>query len=149
MNSAIGNSGLLYIVIFIIGVVMVFVVGAVSYSKAYRVKNRIIQVIEDNEMFDQSLANNQLGIIGYRTVSSNECSNLNVNGEEYENLNTSTYKYCVYQICLKEKKDSGGCNGEYYYKVITYTHINLPVVGTLIESPVYGETKILGKKYNY
>ena len=45
MKASIGGSMLLYIVLFFVSVVILFFVGIISYNKAYRVKNRIVNII--------------------------------------------------------------------------------------------------------
>lgn len=52
MRSAIGNSLLMSLVVIIVSLVMLVFVGILSYSKAYRVKNRIIEVIEKYGSFE-------------------------------------------------------------------------------------------------
>ena len=41
-----GSSLLLNIVIVIVGVVSAFLISSIAYSKAFKVKNRIVSVIE-------------------------------------------------------------------------------------------------------
>ena len=150
MNSSIGNAGLLYIVIFIFSIIVLIIVGAVSYTKAYRIKNRIVQSIEYKGSYEQDLVVRDLRLIGYQTNLSQTCDNITVKGEIYSNLNNSGYKYCVYKICVNGMDRYDECiDGAHYYKVTTYIHINLPLVENLITVPVKGETKILGKEYDY
>ncbi len=183
MHSAIGNSILFYIVIFILIIVMFFVVGSISYSKAYKVKNRIIQSIESAGNYEsvKDELTEDLKRYGYQTSLTEKCKKITVNGVQYENLNDTSYRYCVYKIYLNPKNSSsvsttggtlastglttvgetGGTIGDtsnstssnvnsgYYYKVITYTHFDLPLAQHFIEFAINGETKILGKSYNY
>ena len=64
---------------------------------------------------------------------------------EVEISNYKGYKYCVYEVCI------GDCEGNRgkYYKVVTYTQFKFPIIESVITMPVRGETKILGKSYNY
>ena len=39
-------------------------------------------------------------------------------------------------------------NGNYYV-VVTFIHFEFPVIGDILTFPVYGETKILNKSYDY
>lgn len=138
MKAALGGGYLLNIVVAIVSVVMLLFVGVLAYSKAYRIKNRIVEVIENNNGYnDDAIAvlNKDLQKSGYTTTREN--------GTNYceDNLNETSYKYCV---TGPVKVD----NGE-YYKVITYTHFEFPFIGSVLNIPVKGETKILNKNYDY
>lgn len=132
-----GNGLLTNLVVFFVGIVILFFVGILSYSKAYRVKNRIIEVIESNGNYSSSVdeISTDMKTMGYRTVTKKKCDS--------NNENKTSYNYCVYEIRDKSSKNS------YYYKVVTYVHFDFPIIGGIINIPVKGETKILGKIYNY
>lgn len=137
MRGALGNSLLLSVILFCLGVIIVFFVGILSYSKAYKVKNRIIDIIEKHEAYDNSAQDEiieSLGSMGYKL---GKC----VKNTTKMNLNTSDYKYCIYKKFAE--------NGE-YYRVVTYIEFYFPVINELLDNiPVYGETKILKKDYSY
>lgn len=134
MREAVGGGYLLNVVIVIVSVVMLFFVGILSYSKAYRTKNRIIEIIEEYEGYEAAvdMISTDLNTMGYSAVANKKCSS--------DNLNKTNYNYCVYY--------SNSANNGSYYKVVTYVHFDVPIIGGLINIPVKGETKILGKKYN-
>ena len=135
MDESIANSVLLKLVIFVTIVIMLMVLGAVSYSKAYKAKNRIIQNIESAGTYQDAAVkiNEDLKTMGYQTDLKGNCGNMNEN--------KTSYVYCVEKV---EAKDGG-----YYYKVTTFMNYNLPLIGDMINPSVKGETKILGKTYNY
>ena len=79
MNESIGGSALISLVVFIVGALLLIIVGALSYSKAYRVKNRIIGIIDKYEVFNDqkdyndykdalSEISEDLASIGYSSV---------------------------------------------------------------------------------
>ena len=148
MREAIGSSLLLNIVLFFVGIIILFFVGILSYTKAYKAKNRIIDVIEKYEGYTESIDVNvatagseissSLREMGYQT---GKCPNANVN--------KTGYKYCVYENCLGTKDALGKCQGKKYYKVVTYVHFYFPVIEKLVNIPVSGETKMMGTKYDY
>ena len=148
MREAVGSSMLLYIVVFFVAILILFFVGIVSYSKAYKVKNRVIEIIEKYGTYDddvESIIKNELDYnnLGYQTGS---CPADNV-----DTLieNNSGYKYCIYiRDCSKYDKNNI-CIGSRHYKVVTYLHLDLPLVGNYITVPVYGDTKTLGIDYEY
>ena len=143
MREATGSSMLLYIVVFFVGIIILFFAGIMAYSKAYKAKNRIIEVIEEYGTYTRgtgSTAENtvksSLKSMGYQT---GDCSGTTQKG--YTSVqNSSGYKYCVY---------NKNANGGTQYKVITYVHFDFPIIGSAINIPVSGETKILGKSYDY
>ena len=152
MKESIGGSLLLNLVIIFIGLVTVFFVSILSYSKAYRVKNRIIEIIEKHEKYDSNVSltvNPDLKNMGYNASNPTRCDNIRERliTEKYdesilsENKNNN-YNYCVYKV------DNNAMNG-YYYVVVTFIRFEVPIIGDVLTFPVYGETKILGKEYNY
>ena len=139
MREAIGSSLLLNIVIVFVSLIILFFVGILSYSKAYKAKNRIIDVIEKyGEYKEEAVVTDasdeiisSLNEMGYQLGN---CKNAK------GNLNNTGYKYCIYRI---------EANEGYYYKITTYVQFYFPIIGELFNPPVSGETKILGKNYNY
>ncbi len=141
MREAIGNSLLLSIVVFFVGLIIVFFVGILSYSKAYKVKNRIVEIIEKYETYEGNIeVENEiissLSEMGYQLGSCKDPDAYN------GNVNNSGYKYCIYRIDTEKE-------GQYYYKVTTYVQFYFPIVGEWINPPVTSETKIFGKTYRY
>ncbi len=153
MREAIGTS---YVVNFIITFFILFILvflATLSYTKAFKVKNKIVDVIEEYEgdVVDtssqlksepQSDINSKLGQIGYRVSDKKTCKkNGRYEGNAFKGENvvkeiskndTSNYHYCIYQIDTGKGK---------YYGVVTYIYFDIPIVGSTVEIPVYGETK--------
>jgi len=131
-----------------------FFSGILAYSKAYKVKNKIIEIIESNngniaangclkENVKTAIAT-ELSSVGYlvsKAPSDNKCGNDSSRGTCH-NLNTDNFNYCV---CGPNNSSRNGQT----YEVITYVHFAFPVIGDLLMFPVKGETKVLGKNYNY
>jgi len=144
MKSAIGNT---FIVNFIIVFTVIFItlfVGSLSYTKALRIKNRIIDVIEENNGYTSSEATEiekYLQEAGYRigTVNSNGCT-LNKENGTYEVVYPSTTPSNKYDYCIFKFETTKGS----YYGVKTYMYLDLPLIGDKLKIGVYGETKILG-----
>ena len=160
MRDSLGGSILLNLVIIFAGLVIVVFIGILSYSKAYKVKNRIVEVIEKYGVYEQAPGemddvidevNPDLMAIGYNTSNPTKCDTIRTRliDEKYdvglsENLNkTYGYNYCVFQ-----NNDSTNSTGKYYV-VVTFIHFQIPVIGDILTFPVYGETKMLGKTYDY
>lgn len=164
MKDSLGGSMLLYLVVIFTSIIILFFVGILSYSKAYKVKNKIIEIIEryDGEIMDSinnaqisptvlDEINLELSNVGYKVVSSSngnrndKCSKDSSRGT-CTNLNTSSFNYC---LCAHSDPNSVAEKGAKIFEVITYVQFEFPVIGDLLTFPVRGETRILGKNYNY
>ena len=153
MSQSIGNALLFNIIITIVIILVAFFVGSLSYTKAFKVKNRIIEEIEKNQTFNSAvekevnewLASGENGKgIGYRknTRSLNNSANCSSNKGGTLVNKTSDYQYCVYEIntCTANKSICGK-----YYRVTTYMYFDVPIIDELIKIPVNGETMIFNE----
>lgn len=160
MKDAVGGSLLLNIVVIFVSIVILFFAGIMAYSKAYKIKNRIIEVVEKYETYDnyiyngsqsrksvQELLEEDLRKSGYIVATPQQVESKC--GTSTGNLNTSEYLYCVYLKSCDETDRYGNCVGQRHYEVVTYIHFDFPVIGKLLTFEVHGETKMLGKDYNY
>ncbi len=135
MREATGNALLVGMVTSMIAIIMIFFVGSLSYSKSYRIKNYIINIIEKNRGWSDSNAqtvNDYLKKVGYNMKSGNVCPSMNDHSCTLLNSNTSGYDYCIYQC-----KD-GGFD---FYRVVTYMKFDFPVINNTLKFKVQGETK--------
>ena len=136
MREAIGGTWLYSIVIVFIVLFTSYLAVSVNYSKAFKVKDRIITIIENNEGLNsdsRDLISDYLSSNGYFVYGS--CSK-GEKGYEQSNSLDSKYKYCV------SKKESGtGTYRKTYYKVKVFFRIDLPIIGNFFTFPVSGETK--------
>lgn len=135
MKEAIGNSFLMMLAMTFLFLIMGLLVGALSYSKAYKAKNKIVNVIEKYDAFDgkaQDEVEADLFKMGYKanftTTSCKQLENMTlVHDKAY-----GKYDYCVYEV-----KTSRG----YYYHVITYTHFDIPIIGNYLTFEVRGDSR--------
>ena len=140
MKAATGNAMLMNIIIVFLVIVMALLVTSISYTKAFRIKNRIVDIIEyyDGNFNDVGTKanitneiNNSLSRGGYRLSGSKKCKEID-NKKAIELASN-------YQVCIYEYDDS--TRGK-YYKVIAYMYFDVPVVGGILNIPVSGETKV-------
>lgn len=165
MSESIGNALLFNLTIIFVIILLAFFIGSLSYSKAAKVKNRIIEEIEKNgeiagreyseydnvatnaynnsiEEIEEWLKSGNDGKgIGYRMNSNGYANCPEYNGIEAEN-HTSNYEYCIYKIdtcktITGQQKDKCGI----YYHVTTYMYFDVPIVGDFIKIPINGETR--------
>lgn len=137
MKAATGNAMLMNIIIVFLVAVMALLVTSISYTKAFRVKNRIVDIIEyHNGDFStgniQTDINESLSSIGYRYNNGKQCPLLD-EGNTSVSYAGADYLYCIYTYNSNRGK---------YYKVIAYMYFDFPVIGNYINIPVYGETKV-------
>ena len=158
MRDAVGGSMLFYIVIIFVTAVMLLFSSIMTYSKAYRIKNRILEVIEKygeytNEATEE--INIDLSASGYNSSYPSNCekirnrligdqdgryasAKISENQNKKEN-NLGGYNYCVFKL---DNVEDG-----YSYIVVTFTEFQIPVIGEILTFPVYGETQTLGRTY--
>lgn len=140
MRESMGNAFIFNIVITFVAIIIALLVGSLSYSKAFKVKNRIVSVIEKYESYNTTARDEietALASIGYR-INPNGIQNCPPReGGTAINVINSNYRYCVYQY------DTGTTGKGRYYGVTTYMHFDIPIIGQFIEFPIYGETKIV------
>lgn len=154
MREAVGGGFLFNLVIFIVGMLLLFFVGGLAFSKAFKAKNTIIEYIEDGSFTTRVQYQNSnekkeidqaLKTMGYQTnLGLNPCKNISGHTTIYNG--TGGYKYCIY---MKEDNRNPDGTPTYHYKVVTYMRFDLPLVGQYLQFPVHGETKVLGKNYDY
>ena len=138
MREAIGTSYIFSIVIAFIGIIFLILIGSLSYSKAFKVKTKIIDIIEKNNGYDDNAVrteiDNYLKTAGYTVTKANNrgtCST--VNGKEAINT-IKNYDYCVYRF----KTVKG-----YYYHVTVFISFDIPVISSYLKIPVSGETRVI------
>lgn len=151
MKESIGNALLFNFIITFIIILMAFFIGSIGYSKAYKVKNRIVEEIERNQTWNEKVqtevdkwldggGTNGEGI-GYRRNTNpghNNLSNCTEESSEALQNGSSNYEYCVYLIDTCKKGNSSRCGT--YYKVTAYMYFDVPIVGDFLKIPIHGET---------
>ena len=126
MKEAIANAGIFNLVIIFVIVLLAFFIGSLGYSKAFKVKDRIIEEIEKERGYTEVARKNIedfLISVGYRISSGN-----NNCGEETFSRNkgilqntNSKYQYCVYKFDT--------CSGKkcsVHYRVVSYMYFDVP-----------------------
>ena len=149
MKESISNAMVFNLIItFVIVMIMLFI-GSLSYSKAYKVQNKIIEEIEKDQDFTEdtmSRINSWLRDegVGYhaRELDGRNCANSVTSAGLTGNLVNAgdrVYDFCVYRFntCAADS-DSAKCGT--YYRSISSMYFDFPVIGDFIRIPVTGET---------
>ena len=144
MREAIGGTWLTQLVIVIMFIFVAFLALSINYSKAFRVKNEVLSIIEKKEGITQiNNANKFLANNGYNTVGKCEVGSYgflinNVTATLIDNSNKNNkYNYCI----SKTKSITTNFPNRSYYKVKLFFKFNLPIVGDVYTFKVDGETK--------
>lgn len=151
MKESIAQAFILNLILFFFGILVLLLFGSINYSKAYKVKNRIITIIEKHGGFtpgsdaEQEIEEN-LKKAGYpTTVNHDSCKNRVRDDEAGGDLvypdPSAAGTARVYHYCIIEHK--GSIDGSKYYQVITFMEFEIPIFRGFLEFPVRGETKII------
>lgn len=151
MREAIGSAFIVNMILVFIAVISALLIGSINYSKAYKVKDRIIYTIEKYDGWSEGTQNevdSQLKSLGYRIDSgfNSDCEKLYKKkyGSAYDakylkhgqNAGASQYNYCVYLVDLKTSIGN-------YYSVTTFMRFDIPLIGGLLTFPISGETSVI------
>ena len=146
MKESIGSTASLNIIFTFIAIVFAFLAGTLSYYKAFKVNNIIVNSIEKFEGFNSlsiSEINSKLSSLGYQRFSGNCDNNVTYGNLEY-NLDFDTNR-TVDGICIYINSDTDTHNDQYL--VVTYMSINLPIVGDFLKLPVRTVTSPIYRCY--
>lgn len=131
MRQSVGMSQQLNIIIIFILIVFALIAASLSYYKAFKVNNVIINSIEKyegfNELSEKEISNG-LTTLGYQ--KNNECSS-----KPYKTVKGNSETYNTTGYCVNYKTNSKG----YYYEITTYMYIDLPII-SIIKIPVKSST---------
>lgn len=158
MKEAFGNSAITIIVITFMAVLILILTASSSYSKAAKVRNRIIEMIEENQGYGvngngllqinefREEIDAELAKFGYRinTYLDSDCpTKIGRDPEtgvitQISDINTRLGLNNKYQYCVYEYRTVKGV----YYGVEAYMFFDIPFVDNL-KIGIYGETKTL------
>ena len=140
MRDAFGGTFMMYIFIIFLTVYCVFIAIAFNYARAFRVKNKVIDIIEQSEGIDFNNVGGELGEINkylsnakYRVHGIDENTSI---CEGYDYIN-SERGYCI----AKTFTSNDGYESS-YYKVVTFVKLEIPFLEWFSYTiPVKGETR--------
>lgn len=149
MRDAVGGTFMMYVLLVFLAVYITFVAVAFNYARAFRVKNKVIDIIEQNEGIDDY--RNTSGAIGDIENYLNSVSyNVNSNGNSVTSNNCPGYVdnsddhyfnnrgYCISRYTATSDINGGTAS---YYKVTTFVRLEIPFLNLGFTIPVKGETR--------
>jgi len=169
MKGAIGSAFILDIVITLIIIFFTLIIGSMAYTKAYKIKNFIVNSVEKyedmrgplntisfNHVSWADMVNPYLRESGYIISSKKkQCpvkTQKDTRGVEKEieiikNTKIGDYEYCIYKNTHDNRYGSEIHNKiipikkNYHYIVLVYMKFDIPVIGKFIKIPITGETR--------
>ena len=167
MRESFGGAFLLSISITFIIVFSSFLAISINYSKAFTVKNEIINAIEDGQGWRQTSSPNVNASCTDETTST-ECQILKYLNKVGYNIKSTATKpvycpeeyndrygrrktinsggYCIKRVCTRSgtgRLASGYNTGSAYYQVTTFVRIEVPILWVGLNVPVTGQTMTL------
>lgn len=142
MRDALGGTVSLVIIVVFIVVALGYMAFNVNYTKAFRMKNKIISVYEDyngNCLGDcKNAIKNYAKTLGYSSGNNMNCPN------GYEN---SDNLYCYKKVDATGKYSNGviqDAKRKSYYRIITKINVEIPIINNILDLKVFyitGDTK--------
>ena len=157
MKGAIGNAFILNMVITFIIIFFSLLIGSMAYSKAYKTKNFLLNLIDEFETNKKGdfvvnkeqaqewneKANEYLQKVGYPLAKEKNCPDKKEKGYSwFKNNAAGQYDYCIYKkVSIIPQDMNPIVANRYNYMVLVYMKLDLPVIGDYIKIPITGETK--------
>ena len=141
MKDAIGGVFTIQIILVFLVIINSYLAFSVNYTKAFRIKNHIVAIIEQQEGFNINAASNIESVMqdtGYN-VNRNIVAQCGKDGYVPISNNAGGF-------CLKLNMNSEGSGG--YYSVKTFISIDIPILNNLFPAfsdvfAIKGETKTI------
>ena len=149
MREAVGTTWIFQLVIIFTLIFVSFLALSINYSRAFRIKNEILSIMEKYEgvgdqegqsisIINNYLRNNAYGVKGSCREGEFGALSLNDNSLEYVTSDGSknTYYYCVkaistYTLAKQE---------QFRFNVRIFFRFNLPIIGELMTFSIDGTT---------
>lgn len=149
MREAIGGTWLTQLIIVFMLIFVAFLALSLNYTKAFKVKNELLSIIEKQEGVTTGeygtigIINNYLQSNGYGVMRSCEVDSYGVTDLNSDTIELVTsegknkkYYYCIRKINSKSSRQ----DGKVYYKVNIFFYFNLPVLGDIFTFDINGST---------
>ena len=160
MREAIGGTWIFTIVIVFIVLFSSYLAISVNYSKAFKVKNGIIDAIDRCNGYPEDGAidnpnhcavkaiEDYLLQIGYHVYGNCAASN----ASDKDKLIETPSKKGASWYCIERISTEGTQLPKVYYKVTVFFKLDLPIIGDIFTFPIYGDTKTIyspNEKYEH
>lgn len=144
MRESFGGAFMIKLVLIFIVIYVSFMAVAINYAKAFRVKNNVINILEQSQFeLGDSITeiDDYLSNVPYN-LNGNDSIKKHCNNTEFGNTNKSTNTILTTNgVCIV--KQATGSDNEVYYKVTSYISVDFRVFNIYMTLPISGETKII------
>lgn len=143
MRDAFGGAFSIQLMLIFLVLYVCFICVAINYARAFRVKNRIINVIEQQEGYN-STAEEQIQSYlinaGYHVEENEVNGTQTLDGNRLNNVICTGCTFYEPGYSIAEISSGGS---QKYYHIETYMVFTLPVVNVHIPIAVRGETRVI------
>ncbi len=150
MRDAFGSTFMFKLIVIFIVLYVTFATIAVSYAKTFRLKNRVVDIVEQNQLVYES--NRSWRIIEEKIDNYLDSSNYHHNTLRIKNVCTddgnndawfSSNGACVLPVTYEVNGST-----HYYFLVTLYMVIHIPGINYDALIPISGETEDFNYNYN-
>ncbi len=151
MRDAVGSSVNVFIIIFLIALLSGYLAFSVNYTKAFHVKNEIINYIEEYETYEGAEQTIDALISNYKNaqhyvVPSDTINNFQSGHPDAVCRETLGFCY-VKHVSSREDENGTTLNGT-YYTVYAFVNIEVPIIQQIFSAissnyNVRGDTRVL------
>ncbi len=160
MNEGVGSTPIIVIIVVFIAIVSGYMAYNVNYTKAFRMKNKIIAVYEHYDGACGSECSKEIREyakkIGYdarNQLSQSACEKSYFKPSGSEVFYKEDGSYCLYRMKVPLQKHGNSTviddtEDKYYYRILTRINISIPIITNVFDLRflnVTGDTKSLGK----
>ena len=153
MRDAFGGAFSIKLMLIFLMLYVAFICVALNYARAFRVKNRIINIIEQYEAYCGSNKeqmnndiNSYLSTTGYYINYSDVSSVVGKDGSitysclnDFNSPNSLSRGYCIYN--KSDQSENQQCSNKAIYTVETYMIFKLPIINIKFPITIKGETR--------
>lgn len=146
MRQSIGATWILQLVIIFMLIFVGFLALAINYTKAFRVKNEVITMIEKYEGVSSgdkgsiALINNYLRYNNYTTTSTCDSGYYGVSSLDNSSIEPANKNKKYYYCVRKVNSSTATLHDRASYDIVTFFKFNLPFLGDLFTFRVNGNT---------
>ncbi|HOZ89223.1 MAG TPA: hypothetical protein PK737_03230 [Bacilli bacterium] len=144
MREAIGSTWIYMIAIALVILFSGYLALSINYSRAFKVKNEIVNIIERNKGMNSSAQEEikeYIVRVGYRTTGECEAKATVSGYSSATNSTTDDAMYCVEKVRAHEATQE--FPPAYYFKVTVFFQLDIPIISSIFNFDVSGDSKII------
>lgn len=135
MRDAFGGVFMIRLFLVFIVIFVAFAAVSLNYAKAFRIKNKIIDLVEENEIIDLATLSKDDFKIQLDEILNSSNYNKTCNSEKIESESGETIGYCYRGVVIEQSKKTRVKGTNSYmikYNIYTYADWNLGSLNMLL-----------------